>query len=67
MQNELQTEVDGLRKELELIKDDELVKESQLAELRRQINELVKARSIEVNVLMNKPKTGEVQADLSSA
>lgn len=56
IQGELQSEVEGLRKELELIKDDELSKEAQLGELRRQCIELVKSRSIEVNVLMNKPK-----------
>lgn len=35
IQGELQSEVEGLRKELELIKDDELSKEAQLGELRR--------------------------------
>jgi len=56
IQGELQSEVEGLRRELELIKDDEFGKEAQLAELRRQCNELVKSRCIEVSVLMNKPK-----------
>ena len=48
-----------MKRELELCRSDEIVKEAALIELRRQWADLVKCRSIEVNVLLNKTKTEE--------
>ena len=53
---ELQQEIEGLSKELGLIKQDEIYKEASLLELRRHNNELVRTRAIDVSILINKPK-----------
>ena len=52
-------ELESLKRELELCRSDEIVKEAALIELRRQWADLVKCRSIEVNVLLNKPTKDE--------
>ena len=60
MQNELVSEVEALKKELELCKNDEVVKEACMQELKRQVAELFRSRSIEMNVLINKPPAAEL-------
>ena len=55
MQNELQSETEVLKRELELCKNDEVVKEACMQELKRQVAELFRTKSIEMNVLINKP------------
>ena len=52
-------ELESVKRELELCRSDEIVKEAALIELRRQWADLVKCRSIEVNVLLNKPTKDE--------
>ena len=56
IQTELSQENEALKKELGLIKEDEVGKEASLLELRKQCNELAKSKSIEVNLLMTKPR-----------
>ena len=51
--------MESLKRELELCRSDEIVKEAALIELRRQWADLVKCRSIEVNVLLNKTNKDE--------
>ena len=51
--------MESVKRELELCRSDEIVKEAALIELRRQWADLVKCRSIEVNVLLNKPTKDE--------
>ena len=58
VQIELTQEVDALKKELELCKNDEVVKEASMQELKRQVGELFKTKSIEMNLLINKPPEG---------
>ena len=53
-QGDMSQEMESLKRELELCRSDEIVKEAALIELRRQWADLVKCRSIEVNVLLNK-------------
>lgn len=55
MQNELTSECEALKKELELCKNDEVVKEASMQELKRQVAELFKSKTIEMNLLINKP------------
>ena len=55
VQNELTSECEALKKELELCKNDEVVKEASMQELKRQVAELFKSKTIEMNLLINKP------------
>lgn len=66
VQNELTTECEALKKELELCKNDEVVKEASMQELKRQVAELFKSKSIEMNVLLNKPPQEAIQAAILS-
>ena len=66
MQNELTTECEAMKKELELCKNDEVVKEASMQELKRQVAELFKSKSIEMNVLLNKPPQEAIQAAILS-
>ena len=59
--------MESLKRELELCRSDEIVKEAALIELRRQWADLVKCRSIEVNVLLNKPTKDETNQPSSPA
>ena len=67
MQTELSQECESLRKELELCKTNEVEKEACLNELKRQCEELSKTRSIELNLLMNKPKETTIVAKQQSS
>lgn len=71
MHNELIAENENLKKEMALVKNDEVEKEAQLAELKKQCAELLRARSIEVNLLMNQPRDlgprGALEAHRSAA
>lgn len=42
-------------KELQLCKSDEITKEAGMIELRRQCTDLVRSKTIECNILVNKP------------
>ena len=55
IQNEIIHERDALRKELEMIKTDEVLKETTLNELKKQCSDLIASRCIEVNLSMKKP------------
>ena len=59
--------MESLKRELELCRSDEIVKEAALIELRRQWADLVKCRSIEVNVLLNKPTKDETDPKTPSS
>ena len=48
-------ECETLRKELEIIKSDEVTKEAALQELKKQCKDLITSRCIEVNLQMKKP------------
>ena len=56
VQSELTQDCEALRRELALCKESEVVKEGSLIELKRQCEELTKTRTIEMNLLMNKPR-----------
>ena len=50
VQNELTHECEALKKELALIKTDEVLKEATLTELKKQCGDLIASRCIEVNL-----------------
>ena len=58
VQSDLSQDCEALRKELALCKQDEVTKEAALLELRKECNELARAKNIEMNILMNKPAQG---------
>ena len=50
VQNELSHECEALKKELEMIRSDEVTKEASLQELKKQCSDLIASRCIEVNL-----------------
>ena len=61
VQNELTQESEALKKELELCKNDEVIKEASMQELKRQVAELFRSKTVEMNVLINKPPIEALQ------